>query len=439
MKNKKRVLITGSTGFIGKKVLEYFLKNNYSISVIVRKKSLNKVIFKDKIKVIAGDIRDYKSVEKSSRNIEGVIHLAALKADEKDSFDVNVIGAENLTKACFNNKVKHIIYVSTISAKLKKKGIYGETKQKAEEIFLHGKVPTTILRPSIVYSDSYGGIFGKLVRSTSMPFVPVFGKGNALFYPIHIDDLVKAIGIAACLSSTRGKAYDVVGPDAISFNDLLMEIAKGLNRKVRLVHTPVFIGYIFATILSKLFYRAPITKSNIYGATQNPKVSGKRFFKDFGFVPRALKKGLRDIFLTQNENPEKEARIMYKYLLSLSNNNHYSATKMDCYNYRTVLKNNGLLTYAPNHFVLKFPWLLGPFDAISKIFSKDSILQKKLYITTGLIECHPASANWLLPKERGVWSLFWIIIHIAGSVLIKISIGSLFFLLFFPFYKKYVN
>lgn len=439
MRKKKRILITGVTGFIGKKILEHFLKKNYLINVIVRKGSLNKIIFKNKIKIIVGDIRDYKAVEKASENVEGVIHLAALKADEKDSFDVNVKGAENLVKACFRNGAKYIIYVSTISAKLKKKGLYGETKQKAEKIFLGGKTPTTILRPSIVYSDRCDGIFGKLTRSTKLPFIPVVGKGNILFYPIHIDDLAKTIEIATSLRSTRGKMYDIVGPDAISFDNLLREIAQSLDRRVRLVHIPIFIGHIFAVILSKLFYKPPITKSNIYGATQNPKVSGVNFFKDFKFVPRTIKEGFRDIFMKQKEDLEKEIHIMYRYIFSLSNNKKYVVTKLDCYNYKTVLKNNGLSVYANNHFVLKLPWFLGYFDAASRIFSKNSILQKKLYIATALVECNPASANWLLPKERGLVSLFSITIQIAASTLVKFFLGSLFFLFLPSFYKKYVN
>ena len=128
-----KVLITGAGGFIGQAVTSRLLEEGYTVAVLVRS-SRSISFYHPKLEWLLGDMRDKKSLVQNTKGVDVVVHLAAAKSDERESYEINVTGAQNLLEACETNGVKRIINISTISTKLPQKGVYAETKEKADEI-----------------------------------------------------------------------------------------------------------------------------------------------------------------------------------------------------------------------------------------------------------------------------------------------------------------
>ncbi len=141
----KKILITGSEGFIGSHLVERLIEDNYSVTALVKYNFKNdlgwlryieKKAFK-KIKIVMGDITDYELVNKITKNKDIVINLAALigipysyKAVES-YISTNVLGTFNILKASKNNNVKKIIHTSTSE-------VYGgKNKNKIKENYLN--------------------------------------------------------------------------------------------------------------------------------------------------------------------------------------------------------------------------------------------------------------------------------------------------------------
>jgi nucleoside-diphosphate-sugar epimerase len=292
---KLSLLITGANGFVGRRACEYFMREEYDVLGFIRKPVSEAERVKG-IKYVVGGVADYDALLKVTGGIDAIINLAAAKSDEKDSYETNVLGASNLIKASEINKVKSIIHMSTLSAKIPNRGLYGETKLEAEGVFLKSKVPTVILRPSIIYGDKAHGVFGSLVKATKLPVVPVIGNGETVFYPIFLDDLLCIIEMILKKGIKRTVIYDIGGKEKISLNDLIKCIAESERKRVYLLHIPVPIGLLIAHILSPFFYKAPITKSNILGSTQNVEVQMGKIYREINIKPRPLKAGLYEIF-----------------------------------------------------------------------------------------------------------------------------------------------
>ena len=393
---KSYLLITGANGFVGKNAVSYFLEKDYRIRALVRKNN-NAFGRHPNLDVFQGDIKDYSSLLNATYGIDFVIHLAAAKSDESDSYEVNVLGTENLIKACRVNGVKCVVNISTISAKIKHKGLYAKTKDKAEQVVANGGVPFVTLRPSIIYGDTENGILGTLVRFSRLPLVPVIGSGEQVFAPIHVKDVVKAIEMAFSRLELWGTVYDVGGPDKITFNELINKIGTTINgkKRVRKIHIPVFVGYIVAKLLKVMLKKPPITVSNVLGSSQEADVQTKNFFRDFGFIPMGLNAGLNLVLRNcKAELPEKEARIMLGYICQNIGVNRYP-TKYEKY-YLKALSYYKMPTFEFGHPIFTHSWLLGPVDAVSRVFYKDSFIQRKLLIATALIECSTSSATALL-------------------------------------------
>ncbi len=127
MFDNKIILITGGTGSFGNAVLKKFLKSNIKeIRVFSRdekKQEDMRINYNnDKLKFYIGDVRDYKSINQAMRGVDYVFHAGALKQVPSCEFypmeavQTNIIGAENVLEAAFNNNVSKVVMLSTDKA-----------------------------------------------------------------------------------------------------------------------------------------------------------------------------------------------------------------------------------------------------------------------------------------------------------------------------------
>jgi len=262
-----------------------------------------------------GDIRDANFLAVCMDGVETVIHLAAAKSDEDDSYEVNVTGTKNLLDACSMAKVQGIINVSTISTKFAKKGLYGVTKQAADDVLKNGRIPVVIIKPSVIYGDSESGIFGTLIRYTKLPIVPVIGAGSFMMRPLHVSDI--AVAIEKILSRPFDKKYiiyDLGGPESVSFNNLVRLVGRAIHGKsVFLFHIPVSVGYAVAKVFAVLFKKPPITTSNVMATNQEAPINHEFFYKSYDFHPRPLDQGLEELKKGEQFRAE-EPHMLLSYL-----------------------------------------------------------------------------------------------------------------------------
>ena len=121
MTKSKRLLITGSSGFIGRNIARQALSEGYEVIGMDIKPNKTKGI-----KFIKGDVRDKAIVEKASRNVEYIIHLAAItsnlefESDFRKCYDINVNGFLNVIDVAHNNGCKKFLYASSSAVYLDK-------------------------------------------------------------------------------------------------------------------------------------------------------------------------------------------------------------------------------------------------------------------------------------------------------------------------------
>ena len=147
----KSILITGGTGFFGRSFVRYILeKREFKRIVIFSRDELkqfemqNELKFNknfSKLRFFIGDVRDLDRLIIASKNIDIIIHAAALKhvpTAEYNPFEfvkTNIIGSENVVKASLDNGVKKIISISTDKA-VSPLNLYGATKLVADKIII---------------------------------------------------------------------------------------------------------------------------------------------------------------------------------------------------------------------------------------------------------------------------------------------------------------
>jgi len=415
-----KVFVTGAGGFIGKAVTLRLLEQGYGVTAFVR--NTHHISFDHpNLRWHFGDLRNKESILKGIKDIDIVVHLAAAKADEEESYESNVVGTRNLLEVCRVNKIRGIVNVSTISTKLKKKGIYAKTKQEADDIIMkQSDIPVVTIKPSIVYGDIKSGIFGTLIKVTRLPIVVIIGPGIFTSRPIHVDDLAFAIQKIVSRPISTHKVYDIGGPDNVSFNELVHRIAKKVNKRdVKLVHIPVFFGLCIARFLKLILKKPPITLSNVLAMDQEAIVTAQVFENEYNFHPRSLTLGLEEINL-QHEYPISESHALLDYIFSLSG---VPVSNYQVKIYEQVLDQQNIGNHTVSEWILRNKLYLGGLDAMSRIFYPKGIFQKKLSIATTIFECSPLSSEWLLPKKNNILTMFLKLSYLGFRSLIKIGVG----------------
>lgn len=248
---KSKILITGSTGFIGQHLLDSLINENCIIHCFSRNANPNKII-SEKIIYHEIDLNHKEIVCNEIKNIlpDYVIHLAGLKSrsnnskDAENIFKNNVFGTLNLFESLtIVPNLKQIIVLGSIEeygivpSPFKENSFenpitfYGVTKlsiTKLAQIFINEyNLPITILRPSIVYGPKQGTemFIPSLINSLSkkLPFSMTKGEQNRDF--IYISDLVEAIKKAMIIKNLNGLIINVASGVSYKLKDIAMKIA----------------------------------------------------------------------------------------------------------------------------------------------------------------------------------------------------------------------
>ena len=256
--------VTGGAGFVGSYLVKLLVKEGHKITVIDnlhngKKENIASIINKINFQKI--DIRDYQSLEKILKNIDGVFHQAALTvvqdsfSSPEEYFDVNVHGTENIFKLANENKFK-VVYASSSSvyghkletpitedAERNPISPYGKTKLEDEYLVeKYSKLNTEIigLRYFNIFGKGqtieYAGVITKFLDRINEGKAPIiFGSGSQIRDFIHVNDVAKA-NLMAMKSNTSNLIVNIATGNAIS----ILELAKTMIDVSRLKIGPIF-------------------------------------------------------------------------------------------------------------------------------------------------------------------------------------------------------
>lgn len=192
MFNNKNILITGGTGSFGKQFVKTLLERYKPNKIIVYSRDELKQYemaqrFNDKaMRYFIGDVRDLPRLQKAMRDVDFVVHAAALKHvpiaeyNPMECIKTNIMGAQNVIDACIDNGVKKVIALSTDKA-ASPINLYGASKLASDKLFVAanniiGKAST---RFSVV---RYGNVLGS--RGSVVPYFQKLIDSGAASLPI---------------------------------------------------------------------------------------------------------------------------------------------------------------------------------------------------------------------------------------------------------------
>ena len=256
----KNCLIFGGSGQIGRHLIRKLTKNNIKVTVVTRNIHQKSYIIKTQgnagyIDIVESNIYDEKKIRNLFSKADLCINLIGILFEKKrgNTFhNIHTVIPSLLAKLSKEYKLKNFIHLSALGINDAKDSNYAKSKLDGEKNILNNFPLATILRPSIVYSvdDNFTTNFMTLL--SRLPIFPLYYYGKTKFTPIHCSDLTDVIYYIIS-KNVNSKIVECVGPEVITFKNIIERLLKLINKKRLLVPLPLLL----ATISAKLFQLLP--------------------------------------------------------------------------------------------------------------------------------------------------------------------------------------
>ena len=228
--DRKKILITGATGFIGQHLLEEFEGADWEITILSRRKA-PQIRSSLKLNIVQGDIGEYESVLTASKEKDIIINLAAEIRVPHLIYRTNIGGTVNILKAAEQNSVKKIIHLSSVGvvgmqysseerevnelSLCKPKNDYEKSKLESERMMQEagkkGDIEIVILRPTNVFGEFHpDNILLGLIQHCAKKN-KIYFRRNAIVNYLYVKDLSGAIKFFAS-NNSDGILYNVGKP-----------------------------------------------------------------------------------------------------------------------------------------------------------------------------------------------------------------------------------
>ena len=277
----KNCLIFGCSGQIGRSLVRKLTKNNFTVTAVTRNIHQKGIVLKTLgnagfINIVEANIFDEKKIRDLFKKADICINLVGILFEHKkgNTFkNIHTVFPSLLAKLSKEYNVKHFIHLSALGINEAKDSNYAISKLEGENEILKNFPLATILRPSIVYSveDNFSTNFMTLLNR--LPIFPLYYRGNTKFAPIHCSDLTDTI-YHVISNNIYSKILECVGPEIISFKEILQKLLKLIGKKRILVPFPLPIAE-FSAGFFELLPKPLITRDQLRLLKYDNIASGK--------------------------------------------------------------------------------------------------------------------------------------------------------------------
>lgn len=268
-----RVLLLGSTGFVGRAVTHKLLDAGHQVRVLVRD-PMKAAAYKVRgAQVMTGDVLNPEALKQASSGVEHIVSLVAVRRNKPQSmFEVNADGPRHIGEVAKAAGAKSVILVSAIGARLDQKYKYLTSRWMGEQELAKTGVPGTVLRFSIVIGED-GGILDFFERTSAFgPFVIIPGDGKTQMQPILREDAARCVVEAIGKPDLLGKIIELGGPEVVTSETIYNWFLTARGIKKPKLHMPADLLKPGAQVM-ELLQDDPIATPDEIASTQLPNIA----------------------------------------------------------------------------------------------------------------------------------------------------------------------
>ncbi|MBR8535825.1 SDR family oxidoreductase [Carboxylicivirga sediminis] len=235
-----KVLLTGATGYIGKRLLPSLVKQGHLVICLVR--DANRfhppASLKASISVIEANLDDKETLNHLPKDIEAAYYLVHSMSSDKNYMQKEVAAAKNFRRALSSTITKQVIYLSGIVNE-ENLSSHLQSRKNVEQELAKGDYALTTLRAGIIIGSGSASfeIIRDLVEKLSVMIAPRWL--NTRCQPIAIQDVLKFLTGCLLNENTYNQNFDIGGPDVLTYKEMLLGYAHIRSLKRRIFVIPI--------------------------------------------------------------------------------------------------------------------------------------------------------------------------------------------------------
>lgn len=331
-----KILLTGATGYIGKRLLPILVAQGHNVICCVRDKNrfYIPIEFKDHIEVIEVDFLKKESLLNIHESIDAAYYLIHSMSSSSDNYDeLERISAENFVERINKTQAKQVIYLSGI-VNDKSLSKHLSSRKQVEDVLTSGTFAMTTLRAGIIVGSGSASfeIIRDLVNKLPVMITPKWL--NTKCQPIAINDVLEFLSKSLLNPLTYNQSFDIGGPDILTYKEMLLAFAKAKNLRRWIftipVMTPKLSSYwlYFVTSTSYKLASALVSSMKVEVICSDTRINDLLNVQPISYE-KALSKALLKVEEDQVASSWKDSLVSGRF-----NNNitqYLKIPKKDCY------------------------------------------------------------------------------------------------------------
>jgi uncharacterized protein YbjT (DUF2867 family) len=259
------ILVTGSTGFIGPKIVHRLRAEGREVRCLVRDRRKGKQLESWGCELVEGDVTDRAGLDAAVAGCDAVVHLVSILVGRpRDFARVMEQGTRNLVDAARTARVRRFILMSALGASEAMRELvpYYHAKWEMERTVRESGIEYVIFRPSFVFGPDGGALqrFTQLARLT--PVTPIVGSGRQKLQPIWVDDVAAYFASAVDKPEAANRTFELGGPDVVTWNELWERLKRARGMRRPSIHVPTRLLRMQAVVLERL-PKPPVTRDQL--------------------------------------------------------------------------------------------------------------------------------------------------------------------------------
>jgi len=291
-----KVALFGGTGFVGSYLVDALIAAGHEPALLVRPGSDGKVVQAASCRIVTGDLTSTSSIRDTLSGCDAAIfNVGIIRAFPRKGITFEALqkdAAVRVVDAMREAAVNRLLLMS--AAGIHRPGTpYQETKLAAEEYAFASGLDVTVFRPSVIFGDPRGRIeiTTQLYQQMVKPPLPAVrftaARQDVMMSPVHVADVAEAFARSLDDPTTIGKTFELGGPDALSWAEMIRRIAAAAGRKKLMMTMPIGIMKFGATLFDWLpFY--PATRDQLTMLAEGNVVAPDDCARLLGREPKAF-------------------------------------------------------------------------------------------------------------------------------------------------------
>ena len=289
------IAVTGATGFVGRHITTMLVRRGHAVRALVRRPTQARALESLGVELVPGGLADVAALTALTRGANAVVHLVGIivEASGVTFHAVHVEGTRRVLEAAGRAGVERFVHMSAVGARDEPGATpYHRTKWHAEQLVRTSGLSHALFRPSIISGPESAPIRTLARLHRWSPVVPVFGDGHYPTQPVWVEDVALAFALAVEQPTLSG-AFQLGGPQVLTYEEFLLAIGRATRHPRPLVHVPLALARAATAAFGLLGAAAPLTSDQLQMLVEGSATPANAIESVFGIRPLPFDEGLR--------------------------------------------------------------------------------------------------------------------------------------------------